>query len=135
MPNERFKTLFYLLRFGQFWSRPKDFCCNLQCGHNFNFTVVTCFSNLLFQCPAFLVATYELMLRPEKFSDLPEQSNSQQFQFTKSNQNKYNSIHLNHSNIQQIDSICIDSCHGRVSGINKICFLCSSYCRSQTTAA
>ena len=23
-----------------------------------------------------------------------------------------------------------DSCHGRVSGINKICFLCSSYCRS-----
>ena len=29
----------------------------------------------------------------------------------------------------------IDSCHGRVSGINKICFLCSSYCRSQATAA
>ena len=28
-----------------------------------------------------------------------------------------------------------DSCHGRVSGINKICFLCSSYCRSQATAA
>ena len=22
-----------------------------------------------------------------------------------------------------------DSCHGRVSGIKKICFLCSSYCR------
>ena len=28
-----------------------------------------------------------------------------------------------------------DSCHGRVSGINKICFLFSSYCRSQATAA
>ena len=28
-----------------------------------------------------------------------------------------------------------DSCHGRVSGINKICFLCSSYYRSQATAA
>ena len=28
-----------------------------------------------------------------------------------------------------------DSCHGRVSGINNICFLCSSYCRSQATAA
>ena len=28
-----------------------------------------------------------------------------------------------------------DSCHGKVSGINKICFLCSSYCRSQATAA
>ena len=28
-----------------------------------------------------------------------------------------------------------DSCHGRVSGINKICFLCSSYCRSQAAAA
>ena len=29
----------------------------------------------------------------------------------------------------------IDSCHGRVIGINNICFLCSSYCRSQATAA
>ena len=29
----------------------------------------------------------------------------------------------------------VDSCHGRVSGINKICFLCSSYCRSQATTA
>ena len=28
-----------------------------------------------------------------------------------------------------------DSCHGRVSGINKICFLCSSYFRSQATVA
>ena len=28
-----------------------------------------------------------------------------------------------------------DSCHGRVSEINKICFLCSSYCLSQATAA
>ena len=28
-----------------------------------------------------------------------------------------------------------DSCHGRVSGINKICFLCSSYGRSQATVA
>ena len=26
-----------------------------------------------------------------------------------------------------------DSCHGRVIGINNICFLCSSYCRSQAT--
>ena len=40
------------------------------------------------------------------------------------------------------DEICLrgggggggDSCHGRVSGINKICFLYSSYCRSQATA-
>ena len=28
----------------------------------------------------------------------------------------------------------IDSCHGRVIGINNICFLCSSYYRSQATA-
>ena len=28
-----------------------------------------------------------------------------------------------------------DSCHGRVSGINNICFVCSSYCHSQATAA
>ena len=28
-----------------------------------------------------------------------------------------------------------DSCHGRVSGINKICIRSSSYCRSQATAA
>ena len=28
-----------------------------------------------------------------------------------------------------------DSCHGRVSGINKICICSSSYCRSQATAA
>ena len=27
-----------------------------------------------------------------------------------------------------------DSCHGRVIEINNICFLCSSYCRSQATA-
>ena len=27
-----------------------------------------------------------------------------------------------------------DSCHGRVIGINKICILSSSYCRSQATA-
>ena len=27
-----------------------------------------------------------------------------------------------------------DSCQGRVIGINNICFLCSSYCRSQATA-
>ena len=29
----------------------------------------------------------------------------------------------------------VDLCHGRVSVINKICFLYSSYCRSQATAA
>ena len=29
----------------------------------------------------------------------------------------------------------VDSCHGRVSGINKICICSSSYCRSQATAA
>ena len=29
----------------------------------------------------------------------------------------------------------VDSCHGRVSGINKICIHSSSYCRSQATAA
>ena len=29
----------------------------------------------------------------------------------------------------------VDSCHGRVSGINKICFIYSSYCHSQATAA
>ena len=28
-----------------------------------------------------------------------------------------------------------DSCHGRVSGIKKICIRSSSYCRSQATAA
>ena len=28
-----------------------------------------------------------------------------------------------------------DSCHGRVSGISKICIRSSSYCRSQATAA
>ena len=28
-----------------------------------------------------------------------------------------------------------DLCHGRVSGINKICIRSSSYCRSQATAA
>ena len=45
-------------------------------------------------------------------------------------------IGVNHTNIDSVFSRCfIDSCHGRVSGINKICFLCSSYCRSQATAA
>ena len=35
-----------------------------------------------------------------------------------------------------IDKVLLDfdSCHGRVSGINNICFLCSFYCRSQATA-
>ena len=37
--------------------------------------------------------------------------------------------------VKGIRSFLGDSCHGRVSGINKICFLCSSYCRSQATAA
>ena len=33
------------------------------------------------------------------------------------------------------DKQLADSCHGRVSGINKICIHSSSYCRSQATAA
>ena len=41
-PNERFKNVF-LLRFGQFWSQPKDFCCDLKCGHNRGIDVTTCF--------------------------------------------------------------------------------------------
>ena len=32
-------------------------------------------------------------------------------------------------------AVAVDSCHGRVSGINKICIRSSSYCRSQATAA
>ena len=80
-----FKNLL-LLSFGLFWSQPKDFCCDLKCGHDMgldvttcsflsllyfsrdlNFTVVTFFYNLLFPHPAFLVATFGLMLRPENF--------------------------------------------------------------------
>ena len=34
----------------------------------------------------------------------------------------------------RIGEALIDLCHGRVSGINKICILSSSYCRSQATA-
>ena len=37
--------------------------------------------------------------------------------------------------MEEDTQVPIDSCHGRVSGINKICFLCSSYCRGQATAA
>ena len=47
------------------------------------------------------------MLRTRKFPGLLEQFTSQQFQFTKSNQNQYNSIHIHHSNIQRIHSLCI----------------------------
>ena len=45
---------------------------------------------------------------------------------------------LNHKEDEMqadVDFECGDSCHGRVSGINKIFFLCSSYYRSQATAA
>ena len=38
-------------------------------------------------------------------------------------------------NLATTSNFVDDSCHGKVSGINKICFLCSSYCRSQATAA
>ena len=34
-----------------------------------------------------------------------------------------------------VGAVVCDSCHGRVSGINKICIRSSSYCRSQATAA
>ena len=37
--------------------------------------------------------------------------------------------------LRDVPEVPPDSCHGRVSGINKICFLYSSYCRSQATAA
>ena len=42
--------------------------------------------------------------------------------------------------IKRVQKLCTkpyhgDSCHGRVSGINKICIRSSSYCRSQATAA
>ena len=36
--------------------------------------------------------------------------------------------------IMRISNEIFDSCHGRVSGINKICIRSSSYCRSQATA-
>ena len=54
-----FKNLL-LLSFGFFWSQPKDFCCDLKCGHDMlfsflfyfsrdlSFTVVTFFSTVLF---------------------------------------------------------------------------------------
>ena len=35
----------------------------------------------------------------------------------------------------QVLKKAFDSCHGWVSGINKICIRSSSYCRSQATAA
>ena len=38
--------------------------------------------------------------------------------------------------LENLRSVLIsDSCHGRVSGINKTCICSSSYCRSQATAA
>ena len=83
---KNFKNLF-LLSFGQFWSQHKDFCCNLKCGHDrgidvmtcsflsllyfshdLSFTVSTFFSTLLFPHPAFLVATFGLVLRHEIFT-------------------------------------------------------------------
>ena len=36
---------------------------------------------------------------------------------------------------QVLRSKVIDSCHGRLSGINNICILSSSYCRSQAIVA
>ena len=36
-----FKNLL-LLSFGLFWSQPKDFCCDLKCGHDMGLDVTTC---------------------------------------------------------------------------------------------
>ena len=124
-PTKRFKNLI-LLRFLQFWSQPKDFCCDLRCGHDRGLDVVTC----SFLSLVILVVTSNSLLRlsfllycfnvqhswlqlmncccdQKNFQvSLNNQihSNSNLFKF---NQNKYNSIHLHHSNIQQIHSLCI----------------------------
>ena len=43
-----FKNLL-LLSFGLFWSQPKDFSCDLKCGHNMGLDVTTCsFLSFLF---------------------------------------------------------------------------------------
>ena len=43
-----FKNLL-LLSFGLFWSQPKDFCCDLKCGHDMGLDVTTCsFLSLLY---------------------------------------------------------------------------------------
>ena len=69
----------------------KNLCCDLKFSHhNYIHSYSGC--NL------------DSLLRPRKFPGLLEQLNSQQVQFTKSNQNKYNSIHIHHSNIQRIHS-------------------------------
>ena len=80
-----FKNLL-LLSFRLFWSQPKDFSCDLKCGHDMGLDVTTCsflsylyfsrdlsftvstfFSILLSPHPAFLVATFGLMLQPKNF--------------------------------------------------------------------
>ena len=80
-----FKNLL-LLSFGLFGWQLQDFCCDLKCGHDMgldvttftflsflyfspdlNFTISTFFSILLSPHPAFLVATFGIMLRPENF--------------------------------------------------------------------
>ena len=78
-----FKNLL-LCSFVLFWSQLQDFCCDLKCDHDKEFDVTTCsflsflylsrdlsftfstfFSVLLFPHPAFLVATFGLVLRPK----------------------------------------------------------------------
>ena len=38
---EGLKTYFYL-RIGQSWSQPKNFCCDLKCGHDRGIDFTTC---------------------------------------------------------------------------------------------
>ena len=66
-----------------------------------SFIILTFFSTFYFSHPAFLVATFGLMLRPKH-----KHSNSQQFQFIQFHQNNYNLIHLHHAKIQQLP-LCI----------------------------
>ena len=69
----------------------KNLCCDLKFSHH----------NFIHYYPS---CDLDNLLRPRKFPGLLEQFNSQQVQFTKSNQNKYNSIHIHHSNTQRIRS-------------------------------
>ena len=69
----------------------KSLCCDLKFSHH----------NFIHFYPG---CDLDSLLRPRKFLGLLEQFNFQQVQFSKSNQNKYNSIHIHHSNIHQIHS-------------------------------
>ena len=117
---------FFLFSFGQFWLQPKDFCCDLRCGHGSGLDVATC----SFLSLVILVVTSNLLLRLsfllycfnvqhswlQLMNCCCDQKNFQvslnnqihnNFNLFKFNQNKYNSIHLHHLNIQQIHSLCI----------------------------